>query len=116
MTIGERIKKRRIEIGLTVEDLASKLGKNRATIYRYENGDIENLPISVLEPIASVLCTTPAYLMGYEENLETDTDFIAKLMQDAEMISHINMFLGLGQEDRKSVMDMIEFLSRKKGL
>lgn len=116
MTIGERIKKRRIDIGLTVEDLASKLGKNRATVYRYENGDIENLPISILEPIASVLCTTPAYLMGYEENLETDTDFIAKLMQDSEMISHVNMFLELQQEDRKSVMDMIEFLSRKKGL
>ena len=34
MTIGERIKNRRIELGLSVEELASLLGKNRAAIYR----------------------------------------------------------------------------------
>ncbi|SCJ86906.1 anaerobic benzoate catabolism transcriptional regulator [uncultured Eubacterium sp.] len=116
MTIGERIKNRRIEAGLSVEDLASKLGKNRATIYRYENGDIGNLPISILEPIAKVLCTTPAYLMGYETNLETNTDFIAELMQDSDMIEHIKSLLSLDAQDRKSVYDMIEFLLKKKGL
>lgn len=116
MTIGERIKNRRIEIGLSVEDLASKLGKNRATVYRYENGDIGNLPISVLEPIAKVLCTTPAYLMGYEDNLNVNTDFIAEIMKDSDMIAHIEMLNMLNQEDKKSVFDMIEFLTRKKGL
>lgn len=65
MTIGYRIKQKRIEEGITVEDLAKKLGKNRATIYRYENNDIENLPITIIEPIAAALNTTPAYLMGW---------------------------------------------------
>lgn len=116
MTIGERIKNRRIEIGLSVEDLASKLGKNRATVYRYENGDIGNLPISVLEPIAKVLCTTPAYLMGYEDNLNVNTDLIAEIMKDSDMIAHIELLNMLNQEDKKSVFDMIEFLTRKKGL
>ena len=50
MTVGERIKNRREEIGMTVDELAEKLGKNRATIYRYERGDIEKLPIEILEP------------------------------------------------------------------
>ena len=67
MTIGERIKKRRTELGLSVDDIAEKLGKGRATVYRYENGDIEKLPTTVLEPLAIVLKTTPAYLMGWEE-------------------------------------------------
>lgn len=67
MTIGERIKKRRIELGLSVDDIAEKLGKGRATVYRYENGEIEKLPTTVLEPLAIVLKTTPAYLMGWEE-------------------------------------------------
>ena len=116
MTIGERIKNRRIEIGLSVEDLASKLGKNRATVYRYENGDIGNLPISILEPIAKVLCTTPAYLMGYEDNLNVNTDLIAEIMKDSDMIAHIELLNMLNQEDKKSVFDMIEFLTRKKGL
>ena len=72
MTIGERIKKRRTELGLSVDDIAEKLGKGRATVYRYENGDIEKLPTTVLEPLARVLKTTPAYLMGWEENNENN--------------------------------------------
>lgn len=65
MDIGERIRNRRIELNLGVDDLAQKLGKNRATIYRYENGDIENMPIAVIEPLAKALQTTPAYLTGW---------------------------------------------------
>ena len=43
----------------------------RSTIFRYENGDIEKLPTSILEPIAKVLNTTPAYLMEWENNTKT---------------------------------------------
>ena len=67
MRIGERIKQRRLELGYTADALAKLLNKNRATIYRYENGDIENMPIDVLEPLAKALNTTPAYLMGWQE-------------------------------------------------
>lgn len=67
MTVGERIKDRRIELGLSVDDLAKRLNKNRATVYRYENSYIENMPVGVLEPLAVALNTTPAYLMGWED-------------------------------------------------
>lgn len=68
MKIGERIKNRRIELGLSVDEVAEKLGKNRATIYRYEKDDIKDLPITVLEPLAKVLETTPADLMGWSND------------------------------------------------
>lgn len=78
MRIGERIKQRRLELGYTADALAKLLNKNRATIYRYENGDIENMPIDVLEPLAKALNTTPAYLMGWQEphqqNKSTQTE------------------------------------------
>lgn len=70
MNTGDRIKQRRIELGLTVDELAEKTGKSRATIYRYENGDIENMPIPVLEPLAKALETTPADLMGWIDTAE----------------------------------------------
>ena len=66
MTIGERIKQRRMELGLSVDEVAEKLGKNRATVYRYESNEIENLPVGTLEPLAKILETTPAQLMGWE--------------------------------------------------
>ena len=71
MNIGDRIKQRRIELGLDADDLAKKIGKSRATVYRYENGDIENMPTTVLEPIAKALNVTPAYLMGWTEEEES---------------------------------------------
>lgn len=67
MNVGMRIKKRRKEIGLSVDELAKRLGKNRATIYRYESSEIENMPLDIIEPLAEVLKVSPAYLMGWEK-------------------------------------------------
>ena len=68
MTIGERIKKLRKEKGISADKLAELIGKDRATIYRYESKDIENMPTGVLEPLSKALGTTPAFLMGWESN------------------------------------------------
>ena len=68
MTIGDRIKARRLEIGLSVDEVAIRIGKNRATVYRYESNDIEKYPLDILQPLAQALMTTPAYLMGWEDS------------------------------------------------
>ncbi len=67
-TPGSRIKARRKEIGLSAERVAELLGVSPATIYRYENGDIDKVPGDRLAPIAKVLNTTPAYLMGWDDS------------------------------------------------
>ena len=75
MNIGERIKQRREELGVSVDELAKRLGKHRATIYRYESNEIANLPTSVLEPLAIALDTTPAALMGWKDDSQTESIF-----------------------------------------
>lgn len=67
MTIYERIKARRKELDLTADEVAKALGISRATVYRYESSEIEKLPITILEPLAKVLKTTPSYLMGWTD-------------------------------------------------
>lgn len=67
MTTGERMKQRRKEIGFSAEKVAECLGVSPATIYRYEKGDIEKVPVDSLSELAKILQTTPAYLMGWEE-------------------------------------------------
>ena len=116
MTIGDRIRNKRLEKGMSVDDLAEKIGKNRATVYRYENGDIENFPTTILEPVAKALGTTPAYLIGAEENLSVDTDFIAVMFKDANLLSHIKQLVSFEESERKTIYDMIEFIEKKKGL
>lgn len=78
MTAGDRIKIRRKELHLTVDDLAKRIKKNRATVYRYENGDIENMPVSVIEPLAAALETTPAYIAGWTETKGIEQQDVAK--------------------------------------
>lgn len=85
MTIGARIKSRRQYLKMSAEELGRRLGKDRSTIYRYEKGDIENLPLDILEPIAEVLGTTPQYLMGWEEvqkKNDTLADIVIRLRVD----------------------------------
>ena len=72
MKMGERIKQRRLELGFSVDEVAKRLGKNRATVYRYENGNIKDLPIDVLIPLAKILETTPAELAGWGSDISEE--------------------------------------------
>ena len=83
MTTGQRMKARRKAIGISAEKLAEMLNISPATIYRYENGDIEKVPGDRLGPIANALQTTPAYLMGWE--FEDKHAFPANIMPMPEM-------------------------------
>lgn len=66
-TLYDRIKSRRIELGLTVEELAHKMGyKDKSSISKIENGKAD-IPQSKIAAFADALETTTAYLMGWEE-------------------------------------------------
>lgn len=73
MTMGDRIKNRRIELGITQQELAEKMGfKTRSHISLLEQGD-RNIPISKIKKLANALEISPEYLMGWEDNMETTT-------------------------------------------
>ncbi len=75
MTVGERIKERRKEINMSADELAVVLRVSRSTVFRYENGSIEKLPVHILDTIAKALHTTPEYLMGWADKPdETNQD------------------------------------------
>ncbi len=66
MTIGDRIKLRREELGMTQEDLATKLGyKNRSTVNKWEK-DGSKLQQRKIKQIADALNTTPTFLIDDE--------------------------------------------------
>lgn len=64
MTIGKQIRKRRKELNMSVDELAQRIGKDRSTIYRYENGEISNMPIEMLPSMLDALETTPQELLA----------------------------------------------------
>ncbi len=86
MDISKKIQNRRIELGMSVDDLAVAIGKNRATVYRYENQEIGKLPVDILKPLASALGVSPAYLMGWEEEATPAEDKQSRAFADAILI------------------------------
>ena len=64
MSIGKQIRKRRKELKMSVDELANRIGKDRSTVYRYENGDIGNMPLELVAPMVEALKMTPQDLLS----------------------------------------------------
>ena len=70
MTVGERIRQRRIELGLTQEELAKRLGnKTRASVCRVEK-DKEDMTTERIRKYAEALECEPGDLVGWNGNQE----------------------------------------------
>lgn len=135
-TIGDRIKSRREELGLTQDDLALKLGyKSRSSINKIEK-DGRNLPQKKILDIALALDTTVAYIMGWHEPnvLYSIKDFPCPFTEQKEreeshnvtyqqIIEEFNnspsgrllsLFSQLTSENKEDVMDYIEMKLAKQ--
>lgn len=110
MTIGNRIKERRQRLGMSAEELGKRIGKDRATIYRYEKGDIENLPLDILTPLAEALGTTPQYLMGWEKikkDNEALVDLIVRMRSDENFRAAVEALDALDSAKLAGVVQML---------
>lgn len=67
MDFNEKIRKRRLELDLTLEEVAKIVGVAPATIQRYETGEIKNVRRDKIAKLAKALKVSPSYLMGWEE-------------------------------------------------
>ena len=114
MNVGQRLKKRRKELGISADKLGEALGKDRSTIFRYEKGDIEKLPLDILEPIAKVLQTTPQYLMGWEtvrKKNDVLSDIVLKLNEDMELLEIVDKISKLDIEKRQALKSVLSVFS-----
>lgn len=122
MNIGQRIQARRKELKMSADELGKRIGKDRSTVYRYEKGDIENLPLDVLEPIANALETTQQYLMGWEKKVEENPVGEANKLADwylgleiketdAEVKAMLEEFYSLDEQKKAQVREFVHFLS-----
>lgn len=130
--IHERIKRLRKQNNLSVDEIIKKLNISRATYYRYESNEIEKLPLTILEPLANILNTTPAYLMGWEEphqsTVNTNSnqpdgyyldkeaaEYAEMLRTRPEMRMLFSASRGISKEEMQEAVNYIEFIkSRNK--
>lgn len=125
--IHERIKRLRKQNKLSVDEIVKKLNISRATYYRYESNEIEKLPLTILEPLAKILNTTPAYLMGWNDSEQSaeinPTDGYYTDPEAAEFAEYLRTRPGarmlfsaakdISKEDLEKAVEYIELLKLK---
>lgn len=90
MNIGDRVRLLREKKGITQEELATKLGyKSKSSVTHIERG--RDIPRSMIVKLADILNTTPAYLMGWEDDKEKEPDDLEILMQKYDNIRPVKL-------------------------
>ena len=112
--IKDRIKICRNKLDLTLEDVAKIVGVTRATIQKYENGIISNIPSDKIELLAKALQTTPAYLMGWEQEQRKMTTEIPNELKGVSVAFNDGGFDGLDEDDIEILTKMARHLRAKK--
>lgn len=67
MVINEKLKARRLELGLTMAEVANIVGVSEATVSRWESGNIGNMKRDRIALYAKALQVSPAYIMGMDD-------------------------------------------------
>lgn len=101
-TVGENILAMRKKLGLTQEELAKRMGyKSKSTINKIELG-VNDIPQGKIAQFAEVLCTTPAHLMGWDQEVPVTEP---KLSEGEQIL--LDLFRKIPEDKQQLVLQMI---------
>lgn len=112
------IKSRRIELGLTMKELADKVGVNVGTISRWESGEVANMTRKNMVLLAKALNISPLELLdenpnnGYYTDPET-AELAEKLRTDPDMKILFSAAKDLTPEEMQQAADYVNYLKIK---
>lgn len=122
MDMYEKIKKLRLQLGLSQDELAEKVGyTHRSSIGKVESGLVD-LPQSKIQAFATALHTTPQYLMGFEDepqNKFSSVEDAIKFILEQPMVANFGGYNLDTMTDEEimefaeDVSQMIEMLGKK---
>ena len=111
MTIGERIKEIREEVGLTQEELGNRLGVTGVTIMRYEKGTRQPR-IEQLEAIAEALDVSVTSLLFGSTPSTEDSDIIVVDISFQNTVKNFGVMLSLLNDvGQKKALERVEELT-----
>lgn len=115
MKINEYLKQRRLELGMTLNDVAQRVGVNNSTISRWESGDIKDMKRNAILKYAEALQISPAIIMGWEDPEEIQD--IKEQLKDSYLTKDekelIEMFRDLGGDRRARLLAYAYLLNEK---
>lgn len=113
MTIGERIKARRIELKMSQRELSDKMGyASHSTVARVEKGEIDP-PQSKIAKFAKILGVSPGHLMGWDMEPEDVGEAAADMLTIPGALELVRGYKALSNADRKTVLALVASMAEK---
>lgn len=110
MTIGERVKQLRCDLGMTQEELAKSIGySSRSAINKMESGE-RRLNQTTISKLAVALHTAPSYLMGWEDEDES-TEKEKSLSDERE--AFIKKVIQMDKAVFDEINDIVDYVLKK---
>lgn len=109
MKMGDKIKEKRKEAGMTQEELGEKLGVQKSAVAKWENGRVENIKRSVMLSMSKALGVDPAYWFDDGEDTEEDDDDGWDLSE--EQIELLARYDSLQDDKKQLVLNLIRSLT-----
>ncbi len=111
-SISDKIKYLRALHGLTLEEVAARVGVGKSTVRKWETGQIANMRRDKIAKLASALHTTPAYLMGWAEDAPATNS--ERPLSDAELKFALWGSDDIDDEDLEDVRRYAAFVTERK--
>ena len=108
--MARKIRELRKAKRMTLEDVATIVGVGKSTVRKWETGMIANMRRDKIASLAKALDTTPAYLMGWEEEQKKNdiqADIILRMRTDNDFMSAVEALYNLDQYKLQSVNQML---------
>lgn len=113
-SVGSRIKTRRLELGLTLEEVAKAIGVGKPTVQKYETGAIKNIGSAKLNELANILQTSPEYLLDFKPQAQREKfeDYIKQRYQNSTLlIEIIDIWDFLNNEGKQEAVKRVKELT-----
>lgn len=115
MTVGQKIKKLRLDKGLTQQELGDLLGVKKAAVQKYESGQVQNLKQSTIKKLCEIFNKYPDYFIydefdsWLEEELKKEVEFVQIIEKKygKEVVNIFEVIIDLNEDSRKKVSDYV---------
>ncbi len=103
--MGKRIYMKRTENGMTMKQLADRLGVQTSAINKYEKGAVENIKRKTIEDMAKIFKCSPSWLMGF------DADMDITVRDDNDLNTLVEIYNDMTTAQKKEALRFMKYIT-----
>lgn len=84
MIWNERLKELRLSNGMTLKEVAAKIGVTEGTAQRYESDGIKVIPYDKIIALADLYDCDPSYIMGWQKRMKAYHEWLSDAYDQAD--------------------------------